>query len=380
MSLPPVASPALPHLAPVRYTPACEKPEEGESRTIVELTDTLLGMSSTMLEHTGQALRSVHAKSHGLLRGSIEVLPDLPVELAQGLFAHAATYEIAVRLSTPPAEELDDRVSLPRGMAIKIIGVPGARLPGSEGDTTQDILLINGPAFAAPDAKGFLGSLKLLALTTDRAPRTKQLLSVVLRGTEKALETVGGESTTLKLLGGHPRTNPLGETFFSQVPHLYGDFIAKFSVVPVAASLTALTHQPLPDARDKGNGLREAVNDYFAAHDDAEWELRVQLCTDLEKMPVEDASVVWPEALSAWRTVARMRMPRQTGWSPELSKEMDDGLAFSPWHGIEAHRPLGSVMRARRVAYQASADFRGRHSGCPMHEPVAVAGSSNQSR
>jgi hypothetical protein len=50
-------------------------------------------------------------------------------------------------------------------------------------------------------------------------------------------------------------------------------------------------------------------------------------------------------------------------------KAIDDGMAFSPWHGISAHQPLGSVMRARKAAYKMSADFRGQRNGCPMHEP-----------
>ncbi len=359
--------------AAVRYTPACEKPEEDESQTSDELAQTLLKMSTIMLEHTGHALRGVHAKSHGLLRGELEVLRDLPPELAQGLFAEAGTYPLTMRLSTPPAEELDDRVSLPRGMAIKLIGVPGERLSGSESATTQDLLLINGPVFASPGPKGFLRSLKVLAATTDRAPQAKQALSAVLRGTENVLEAVGAESATVKTLGGHPQTHPLGETFFSQVPLLYGEYIAKFSVVPVAASLTALTNQPL-HVTDASNGLRESVCDYFQNHADAEWELRVQLCTDLETMPVEDASVRWPEDASPWRAVARIRLPRQHGWSEALSREIDDGMAFNPWHGIAAHRPLGSVMRARRVAYPASAGFRARHNGCPIHEPTSQPG------
>jgi hypothetical protein len=44
-------------------------------------------------------------------------------------------------------------------------------------------------------------------------------------------------------------------------------------------------------------------------------------------------------------------------------------MSFSPWHGLAAHQPLGSVMRARKETYRASAKFRGERNGCPMHEP-----------
>ena len=42
----------------------------------------------------------------------------------------------------------------------------------------------------------------------------------------------------------------------------------------------------------------------FFQREMAVWELRVQLCTDLMKMPVEDASVEWDERLSPSLTVA----------------------------------------------------------------------------
>ncbi|WP_295855459.1 catalase family protein [uncultured Xylophilus sp.] len=356
---------------PVRYTPNVETPKDDEAKTSAELVETLLEIARTMQEHTGHGLRSVHAKSFGLLRGTLTVLDGLPPELAQGVFARPGSHEVIARMSTPPAEELDDRVSLPRGLALKVLGVEGERLPGSEASTTQDWLMVNGPVFNAPDAESFLRSLKLLAATTDRVPTGKRMLSVVLRGTAKALDAVGVESPKLMAMGGHPETHPLGETFFTQLPIRYGDYIAKLQVAPVAASLTALTDQPL-EVQDEANGLREAVNNYFAAHDDAEWELRVQLCTDLESMPIEDASVEWPEAQSPYRTVARLRIPRQTGWSEERSRAVDDGLAFDPWNGIAAHQPLGNVMRARREAYKPSAAFRAQANGCPMHQPRAA--------
>ena len=292
--------------------------------------------------------------------------------MAQGLFATPKCYDLIARFSTPPAEALDDRVSLPRGVAIKIIGVEGARLQGSENDTTQDFLMVDGPVFNAPDAKHFLRSLKMLAATTDKAEGGKRGVSVLLRGTAAALGAVGIESSTLVSMGGHKQTHPLGETFFTQVPHRYGDYIAKLSLAPVSPSLDPLKGQPLSDAlADDPNGLRRATDEFFAANS-GEWELRVQLNTDLERMPIEDASVEWPQELSPYIAVARMRIGSQPGWNDERSRAVDDGLSFNPWHGLEAHRPLGGVMRARREVYPPSTEFRGAANGCPMHEPTSA--------
>jgi hypothetical protein len=168
--------------APIPYSPSVELSEPDEAETIRELISTLLKISQITYADGHHALRSVHAKSHALLEGQLTVLPNLPPDLAQGIFEVPATFPVLMRLSSSPGDLLNDSVSTPRGLAIKVIGVHGARLPGSETDTTQDFVMINGPAFATANAKKFLGSLKLLASTTDKAPALKSALSAHLAG------------------------------------------------------------------------------------------------------------------------------------------------------------------------------------------------------
>lgn len=352
---------------PVRYSPSVEKLEEGEARTDKQLVDTLRSISEVTYENSGHALRSVHAKAHGLLHGELEVLGGLSPTLSQGLFATAGRYPVIMRFSTSPGDILDDSVSTPRGLAIKVVGVTGDRLPGSQSDTTQDFVLVNGPTFSAPSAAKFLGNLQLLAKTTDKAEGLKKVLSAALRGAESLVEAAGSKSAKLVTLGGQPETNILGETFFSQAPIRYGDYIAKVALAPLSANLTALTNAPL-NVNGKPNGLRDAVRDFFNGHTGI-WEFRVQLCTDLEKMPIEDASKQWSEDSSPYVTVARLTVGSQDVWSDANVKSIDEGTSFSPWHGLAAHQPLGSIMRARRAAYKMSADFRGQRNGCPMREP-----------
>jgi hypothetical protein len=355
---------------PLRYDPSFEKPEDDEAVTTSGMIETLHGVAQTMADHTGHAMRAVHAKNNGLLRGELRVNASLPPQLAQGLFARPASYPVVMRLSTPPAEELPDNVSLPRGMAVKVIGVQGERLPGSEADTTQDFVMINGPTFGRPDAKHFLKDLKLVAATTDKSPGGKQFLSALLRGTEAVIEAIGGESAKIKGLGGHPHTHPLGETYFTQLPLRYGDYMAKISVAPVSPALTAL-HGAALDMKGRPDAMRDAVTEFFAASAAAvEWEVRVQLCTDIERMPIEDASVTWPEDESPYIAVARIVAPPQVLADAEGLHAADDRLAFSPWHGITAHRPLGSVMRVRQAVYAASSGFRAERNGCPLQEPI----------
>lgn len=360
----------MPTITPLPFDAAFEILEEGEAQTRAELVSAVLSVSDATHADSGQALRSMHAKSHGLLHGELEVL-DIPLPYAQGLFAGTKTLPVIIRLSTSPGDVLDDAVSTPRGFALKVVGVEGERLPDSSG-ISQDFLLVDSPTFAAPDARKFLGSLKLLTATTDKVPNLKKAFSAVLRGTEKIVEAFGGESGTLKGLGGHPTTNPLGETYFSQVPFLYGLYMAKWAVVPVSPELIALKDAPV-DLRNRPHGLRDAVNHFFASQA-AEWELRVQLCTDLKTMPIEDASVEWPQEQSPFVAVARISAGLQTAWDDERSPAIDEDVSFDPWRGLAAHRPLGSINRVRRAAYAASAAARAaRRTPRPSREAAGEA-------
>jgi hypothetical protein len=360
-----------PPAQPLRYDASLEEPEVDEGETGDEIIETMRMISETTYRDGGHAIRSVHAKSHGLLQGELEVLPqDYPV-LAQGLFATPGRHPVIMRFSTTPGDILDDNVSTPRGLAIKVFDVAGDRLPGSEGQTDQDFVLINGPAFGAPNLKIFLANLKLLAGTTDKFPGLKSAISAVLQPIEDVLEEFGHPSGTLAALGGHPETNVLGETYFSQGALRFGDYVAKFAVAPASTDLVAL-HNKRVDLHDRPNGLRQAVVAFFADHG-GEWDVRVQLCTDLDDMPIENAAKVWPEALSPYVTVARIRADPQVAWSEARSAAVDDGLSFSPWHGLAAHQPLGAVMRLRRRAYEAGTQFRASHNNRTIVEPSSFA-------
>jgi hypothetical protein len=358
-----------PPSSPVRYSPSIENPQPDEAKIEAEILDSMRKIREQTYEDYGRAVRSVHAKSHGVLKGELHVLPGLAAVLAQGLFAKEATYPVALRLSTTPGDLLDDSVSTPRGISIKVGNVDGERLPGSEGDTTQDFILVNGPSFQA-SPKAFAQNLKLLEKTTDRLDRTKKVISALSRGLETLIETFGGESAKLQALGGHPMTHILGETFYSQAPIRYGDYIAKISVAPVSPEMAELKGAPL-DLKSNPNGLREAVTEFFRSHG-GEWEVRVQLCMNLDTMPIEDASVLWSEEESPYIPVARIKVAPQETWSDSKVAAIDEGLSFSPWHGLAAHRPLGVIMRLRRKAYEASAAFRAEHNKHPIREPQSL--------
>ena len=359
---------------PLPYHPGVERPEPGEAASAASLRRSVRGILGKTWRNYGHAVRGVHAKSHGLLEGELHVLDGLPPALAQGLFAHPATYPAVVRVSINPSDVMDDSVSAPRGIAVKVIGVAGARLPGSEGDATQDFTFVNGPYFVVPSLRIFAGTFKVLALSTETGQAWKKALSAVLRRVAAVLNAAGTDSGLVKGVGGQVLTHPLGETYYTQTAFRHGDYVAKLSLLPVSPELAAMKDKPV-DIAGQPNGLRGAVIDFFGDHG-ATWELRVQLRTNRDTMPVEDASVPWPEAESPYVPVARLVVPPQPAWSEARARQVDDNLAFNPWHGLEAHRPLGSVNRARQGVYGLSAAFRGQRNGCPMQEPQTWRGLS----
>jgi catalase len=352
---------------PVRYAPDVETRRDDEAETIEALSATFDEILETTSENYGRAVRAVHAKGHGLLAGVMTIEPNLPPQLAQGLFATPGQHKVVMRLSTNAGDLLPDTIGLPRGLAIKVHDVDGERLPGAEG-ATQDFVLVNAPAFTAQRADQFLGNLKLLAKTTDRATGAKVVLSKVLQTVEGALEAVGLQSATLKQLGGAPNVHPLGETYFSATPFRYGAHIAKFSVTPIGPELLLREGRTIDVDAAHPDAVRDAVRSDMRGTVGL-WSFRVQLCRDLERQPVEDPTVEWKPEEAPWAQVATIRVEPQDSWSDEHVRQIDEGTRFSVWTGLEAHRPLGNINRARNETYRRSAAFRERFNGCPIHEP-----------
>ena len=84
-------------------------------------------------------------------------------------------------------------------------------------------------------------------------------------------------------------------------------------------------------------------------------------------MPVEDATVQWPESESPYRTVALLLIPRQEIDTPE-QKAVARQLAFNVWHAVADHRPLGGINRLRREVYPISAAWRRQQADASPQE------------
>lgn len=352
---------------PIRFNENVETHDDGEAETIAGLNGAFDKILHTTAKDYGHAVRSVHAKAHGILQGRLTVASGLPPELAQGMFAQPGEHTVFMRLSTNAGDILPDAISLPRGLALKVLGVDGERLPGAEG-RTQDFVMVNGPVFQAKTTDKFLTNLKLLAGTTDSMQGAKEAMSTVMRGVNTALEAVGVSSPKVQSLGGAPNVDPLGETYYSVTAFRYGDYIAKFAIVPVSSDLLSREKQEI-DATDNPDALRQHIKGEMQLIDGV-WELRVQLCRDLGKQPIEDPTVQWMEEDSPFQTVATIRAGRQDSWDEAQVQKVNEDMRFSPWTGLLAHQPLGNINRARKSTYEHSSAFRASFNHCPIHEPA----------
>jgi len=99
------------------------------------------------------------------------------------------------------------------------------------------------------------------------------------------------------------------------------------------------------------------------------FDFLVQIQTDSHAMPIEDASVVWPERRSPFVPVARLVLPVQELDSP-AQMSFAENLSYNPWHSIEGHRPLGNQNRARRRIYLELSKLRHSMNGAARLEPT----------
>jgi len=165
-----------------------------------------------------------------------------------------------------------------------------------------------------------------------------------------------------------PVRNPLLSTYWTMAAVRHGDFVAKVRVAPDPESAEHAIHRDL-ELRSGPDVFGPALADELQARA-FDFDLQVQLSTDLDVMPVNDATVEWPEKLSPFVTVGRVHLPRQDISGPE-NVEKGDALAFNQWRVTSDHRPLGEIMDVRRV-YSASVKVRRALNHQPQTEPTSA--------
>jgi hypothetical protein len=359
----------------VRYSPEIETIDpdiEEYMARIIDFWEKAVRESPTR-EGSGHALRGAHAKTLGVVRAEVEILDDVVAPYAQGIYARPGRHDAVIRFSSANNHlGPDSHLGPVLGFALKIFDVEGTKLVDEEPDcTTFDLVLKNNPTFVANTARHYVvlqevgnDSGKYLARGREGF---RELLTDLLtgKGTFEQKDWAWEEMFAFVKAAQTPIQNPLLTPYWTMASVRHGDYVAKVRVAPVAESAAQVIHRDL-DIQSGPDVYFPVLQDELQAHP-FEFDLQVQLCTDLEAMPVNDSTIEWPEKLSPFVTVGKVRLPRQDITSNEAS-ETADALSFNQWRVTDEHRPLGEIMQVRRI-YSASAKARRLINHQPQIEP-----------
>ncbi len=76
-------------------------------------------------------------------------------------------------------------------------------------------------------------------------------------------------------------------------------------------------------------------------------------------MPIEDASVIWDEEKSPFKTVATITIENQE-LDTQKALATCERSSFNPWQSLAAHKPLGRMNEVRRLVYEHAAKLRNK--------------------
>ncbi|WP_445939614.1 catalase family protein [Pseudomonas sp.] len=296
-----------------------------------------------------RVLRDAHAKAHGCMKAEVTVSADLDSSLQHGVLSEPGkTWQAWMRLSNGNAYPQFDRARDARGMAIKLLDVPGEKLSKSpQHASEQDFVMFNHPAFFVRDVAEYKSNFaaqadgqKVLAFFPSWNPSTWEIRHLII---------------ALKTLSPAPE-KPVATTYNSIAPFKLGEHNIKYRVVPQPE---ACPEYQLPEQnQDLPNFLRNALYQQLSLDRvPACFALQVQRQNAEYYMPIEDPSVEWNEAISQFETVATIKVPAQDFDSREQNLFCDN-LSFNPWHALPEHRPIGGINRLRKAVYEAVSIYR----------------------
>jgi hypothetical protein len=343
-------------------------------KTIAAISE--LTRASVTKEGANRAVRFAHAKAYGLVRAEVEVLEGIDVRYAQGVFARPGRHPAVIRFSNGLGHlGPDARLGALTGMAIKLFDVPGPSLLDAERDAgTMDYALINAPVFFANTARDYVDIARLFgllpgALYEPKARRAWLHDFLTSAGTLGPDEWLWDE---LFAFMAHIKTRPqnlLLSSFFSMGAVRHGEYVAKVRAAPLPQLAARVERREL-NLGAEADVFRDGLVSELAQRPYA-FDLQVQLCVDPHAMPVENTSIEWPEALSPFRTVARIHIPQQDISGPR-NLAAADVVAINPWRVPEAHRPLGEIMTVRKEVYWRSSVLRRELNQQERREPASV--------
>jgi hypothetical protein len=310
--------------------------------------------------------RCLHYKTHAGVMAEFQVLPNLPEHARFGVFKEPRLLPAVVRFSNGESFDKPDQKAQPRGIAIKLVGVSGPKLLEDQKEAvTQDFLATSHSVTSTVrNVRQFMAFIES-AIEAEHSHVPLPFIVARKLGiaeTARIFIALGGSILLSKV------RSMATEHYVSPAPIKLGPYAVKFAVQPAEGTKPATNHPPSKDF------LREELADRLR-DGDLMFDFVVQFYVNDRLTPIEDTSVLWKPEYAPFVTVARLRIPKCDLADPDAKKLSDrvDRLSFTPWHTTEDHRPLGNVMRARKVAYRVSSDYR-QHDPEPASLPLKGRG------
>lgn len=301
----------------------------------------------------GNYERAGNTKTHGLVRGTLTIKPDLPEHLRHGIFAEERSFPAWVRFSNPgPHVEPDiDDVGF-GSIGVKLMDVPGPKLMDDE-QFTQDLTAVSTVTFVTPDTRE---NAHLQYWSRRHLP-----IYYFLNFKRSHIRDF-----IMQALWNRTLHNPLANEYFSCVPYLLGEGQAmQYSFHPLTKVPMKIPRLPL---RPPDNYLRDNMAEALRKGE-AKFEMRVILQKDPFKMPVENGGVLWDPRRSPRIAVATLTIPRQE-FQSDAQFAFAREITLNPWHSLPEHRPLGNQSRARKRMYFEMSRYRQEKNGEIHVEPT----------
>ncbi len=224
-----------------------------EGRLINEIAADTVTLLDRRYPEPKPILRGVHPKSHGCLKGSFIINPDIPEDLRVGLFAEPGKcYKAVVRYSNAAVTvvcDLDDGKNGSRGMAIKVMDVDGEVLQKDGEGASQDFLMVNTPSFAFANVRDYHRLTKILLKDNDVPAAFFAPLQVEVPGiTPEDKARILKSLQVVQAIAAKPVGNPLEVPYFGAAPFGFGpDRVMRFKAQPrVAPEPQTVPSEPVP--------------------------------------------------------------------------------------------------------------------------------------
>jgi hypothetical protein len=281
--------------------------------------------------------RAFHLKTHGCVRGTLTVDPDLPAAYRQGVFTQAKWEDVWMRITNinQPADNVVDL----RGLALKIRDANKSKSLPEDPYAGQDFLMNDTRVHFLTDPRHVVRANELSPpeLAKPGQPEDGIIAQAVEERVKKAF---GGPNSQLN----QPKSL-LASEYHSRAPFRLGkNFTIRYFVEPCDKGQFANFNPELTRNYLTEDFVKRAQEDGICFL----LKARIRPNSEVPLPVIEDLLTPWEDTPV---TLAKVEFPKQ---NVADNGGTCDRLWFSPLNTREAHEGLGPMNAGREFIYKAS--------------------------